>query len=462
MGSALENYRKRVNPGSTNPNTNTFLSGNSIFEKTKGVRVYSIVLNSNHPRFNELGGWNALGAIEYTEISSKAPSGTQTSVAYPFYPNIKHYPLINEIVYILDLPSNKISQALFSSVKKYYLDSISLWNHPHHNALPPPPTPDTSLEILNDYQSTAGGLVRRIVDDPNVDNPEGTEASGIFLGNTFKEKANIHPLLPFEGDIIYEGRWGNSIRFGSTNINRYNINQAIENYNWWSESSDKKNSGDPITIIRNGQGNRSEEGWSPITENPDIDNSSIYLTSTQKLSTINETFSKLENRGYNVGSYKNSNTPLPTSLEQYSNPQILLNSNRIVLNTSTDSIILNSFNGIHLSTPASTGNINLDSNVITMDSNFIYLGNQSVAIEPIVLGNKLLDTLRLLLESFSKMNDALSKAKTEIVIEGKYATLFELRTTAKMIKPTLDEIKKLLGTSNEDSVILSKTTFTKE
>lgn len=460
--SALENYRKRANPGSTNPNTNAFLSGNSIFEKTKGVRVYSVVLTSNHPRFNELGGWNALGAIEYVEISSKNPSSAQLSVAYPFYPNIKHYPLVNEIVYILDLPSNRISQALFSSVKKYYLDSISLWNHPHHNALPPPPTPDTSLEILNDYQSTAGGLVRRIVDDPNVDNPDGTEASGIFLGNTFKEKANIHPLLPFEGDIIYEGRWGNSIRFGSTNINNYNINQAIENYNWWSESSDKKNSGDPITIIRNGQGNRSEEGWSPIIENPDIDNSSIYLTSTQKLSIINETFSKQENRGYNVGSYKNSNTSLPTSLEQYSNSQILLNSDRIVLNSTSDNVVLNSQGGIHLSTPASIGNINLDSNVVTMDSNFIYLGNQSVAIEPLVLGNRLLDTLRLLLESFSRINDALSNAKTDIVIEGTYATLFELNATAKTIKPTLDEIKKLLGVSNEDSIILSKTIFTKE
>jgi len=460
--SSLENYRKRANPGSTNPNTNALLSGNSIFEKTKGVRVYSVVLTSNHPRFNELGGWNALGAIEYVEISSKNPSSAQLSVAYPFYPNIKHYPLVNEIVYILDLPSNRISQALFSSVKKYYLDSISLWNHPHHNALPPPPTPDTSLEILNDYQSTTGGLVRRIVDDPNVDNPDGTEASGIFLGNTFKEKANIHPLLPFEGDIIYEGRWGNSIRFGSTNINNYDINQAIENYNWWSESSDKKNSGDPITIIRNGQGNRSEEGWFPIIENPDIDNSSIYLTSTQKLSTINKTFSKQENKGYNVGSYKNSNTPLPTSLEQYSNPQILLNSSRIVLNSTSDNVVLNSQGGIHLSTPASIGNINLDSNVVTIDSNSIYLGNRSSAIEPLVLGNRLLDTLRLLLTSLYEINKALSKAKTDIVTEGTYTTLFELTATAKTIEPILNKIKNLLGESKEDSTILSKTTFTKE
>lgn len=438
-------------------NKNLIFNSPLFNKNAKSVRVLSIILDDSHPRWNELGEWNAIGIIEYEDISNNNSNNILNGVAYPFHSNIKHYPVPNETVFIINLDSNNKNNK-----KQYYIDVINLWNHPHHNAFPGIDS-NFSKEISNDYQSsTSGGLVRRIVDDPNVDNPDGTEASGIFLGNTFKEKANIHPLLPFEGDIIYEGRWGNSIRFGSTNINRYNINSETENYNWWSKSSDKENSGDPITIIRNGQGNRSEEGWIPIIENPDIDNSSIYLTSTQKLSIINETFSKQENRGYNVGSYKNSNTPLPTSLEQYFNPQILLNSNRIVLNSTSDNVVLNSQGGIHLSTPASIGNINLDSNIVTMDSNFIYLGNQSVAIEPLVLGNRLLDTLRLLLKSLYEINKALSKAKTDIVTEGTYTTLFELTATAKTIEPILNEIKKLLGESKEDSIILSKTTFTKE
>jgi hypothetical protein len=37
------------------------------------------------------------------------------------------------------------------------------------------------------------------------------QSTEIFLGTTFKERSNIHPLLPFEGDVIQEGRWGNSI-----------------------------------------------------------------------------------------------------------------------------------------------------------------------------------------------------------------------------------------------------------
>ena len=272
--------------------------------------------------------------------------------------------------------------------------------------------------------------------------------------------ANIHPLLPFEGDTIYESRWGSSIRFGSTIINNFN---QTEDYNWWSDNNDKAKSGDPITIIRNGQGDRDDQGWEPIIENIDIDNSSIYLTSTQKLSTVNERLSDEVGLGYNINSYNNSIINPPTSLQQYSNSQILLNSSRVVLNSTFDNIILNSQLGIHLSTPGSDGNINLDSNTTTIDSNFIYLGNQSTAIEPLVLGNRLLDVLRLLLNSISQMNNALSNAKTDIITKkGTYAYLSELNAVAKITKPSLDEITKLLGISNENSVILSKTTFTKE
>jgi hypothetical protein len=65
----------------------------------------------------------------------------------------------------------------------------------------------------------------------------------------FTEKSNIFPLYPFEGDVIFEGRWGNSIRFGSTNILPTPANPNFPLNAW---SSTRKN-GDPITIIRNGQ-----------------------------------------------------------------------------------------------------------------------------------------------------------------------------------------------------------------
>ena len=40
----------------------------------KAVRVLSIVLDETHPRFKELGEWNALGIIEYEDIVNPLPS----------------------------------------------------------------------------------------------------------------------------------------------------------------------------------------------------------------------------------------------------------------------------------------------------------------------------------------------------------------------------------------------------
>ena len=66
-------------------------------------------------------------------------------------------------------------------------------------------------------------------------------------------------LLAFAGDIIVEGRWGNSIRFGST----AKTDNIIYTNNW----SNTGDNGDPITILRNGQPIDSpDNGFTPIIE----------------------------------------------------------------------------------------------------------------------------------------------------------------------------------------------------
>ena len=59
----------------------------------------------------------------------------------------------------------------------------------------------------------------------------------------FKEIENVRPLQPYLGDIMLEGRYGQSIRFGST------ISGSRVPNNWSNEGQ----AGNPITIIRNGQ-----------------------------------------------------------------------------------------------------------------------------------------------------------------------------------------------------------------
>jgi hypothetical protein len=326
------------------------------------VRVVSIVLNEEHPRFKELGEWNGLGTIEFQLVTNPINS-TNYPTAIPLSSNTKKFPLVNEIVYLLSLPNTDIGN-ITSNSTLYYIDVVSLWNHPHHNAFPSNPNllPPSQQK---DYIETQVGNVRRVTD----------QSTEIFLGNTFKERSNIHPLLPFEGDIMYEGRWGNSIRLGSTVQNTPN--------NWSSSGED----GDPLIIIRNGQGQQTEEGWIPIVENINNDESSIYLTSNQTI--------PLTPSSANYLSYKNNP---PTNPSQYTNKQIVLNSGRLIFNSSEDHILFSSNKSINLN---AVEGVNVDTPTVTLQTNKIFLGSKN-AVEPLLLGNQTVILLNQLIGNLSQ------------------------------------------------------------
>jgi len=274
--------------------------------RLKAVRVLDIILDINHPLASEYGNYDAIGTIFYYELDGNNPNinPKNASTASPLFSHLKYYPLINEIVLILTTNDKDIYESKQKTT--YYLPQVNMWGHPHHNALPTVKGLE-SEQTTNDYQQTEAGLVRKIEDG-------GTD---INLGQYFKEQLNIKPLLPYEGDMILEGRFGNSIRFGSTNIS-----DEISNPNGWS---DLGNTGDPITIIRNGQSsNLDEKGWIPTTENINEDASSIYLTSNQRIQNFQQASPYMDS--WNAEYIK------PQTIEQS-----LLISSPIELNTIIDS-----------------------------------------------------------------------------------------------------------------------------
>jgi hypothetical protein len=326
------------------------------------VRIKSIVLDESHPRFKELGEWNGLGIIEYEAIDNPIASSPPLPIARPLMSNNKSLPLINEIVFLLSLPNTGIGEFTTSN-DNYYLTTIALWNHPHHNAYPTQPS-GLPPSQQKDYIQSQIGNVRRVTD----------QSTEINLGKTFKERSNIHPLLPFEGDTIYEGRWGNSIRMGSTVPNTPN--------NWSSIGQ----SGDPLTILRNGQGNQSDEGWIPTVEDINNNDSSIYLTSTQQI--------PLNPASSDYTSY--SSNP-PESPQKYSGKQIILSSGRLVFNTTNDHLLLSSNKSINLN---ALGGVNIDTNTFTVQSTNVYLGSKS-ATEPLLLGNQTVNLINQLISTLS-------------------------------------------------------------
>lgn len=210
-----------------------------------------------------------LGAIQY-EIMYSAKSIPNdkpiTKPAYPIFKFMTQYPLIGEIVLIFAGPTPRLNEGTYE-VDYYYLPAYALWGSVNHNAFH---NMQEYAEFLKSYYSQPGYNF-----DVNSPVPE------MPIGTYFQEKT-VKSLRPFEGDTIFEGRFGQSIRFGSTNPTK-------NTENTWSNTGDN---GAPITIIRNGPGNSPvtskdlrviRNPWNPVVEDVNYDASSIYLTSGQSI-----------------------------------------------------------------------------------------------------------------------------------------------------------------------------------
>ena len=356
----------------------------ALSEKMIAGRVIDIILDSDHPRFDEFNGFAGLGTIIVDRVENTPSNVSNNSSvllsATPLLPNIKNYPLINEIVLLLYLPNTGLFQN-DDSKSYYYLNPISLWNNQHLNAFPNITTKSQKQNSeRKSYQAIEEGQTRKSSD----------EQISYDYGSTFIERSNIHPLLPYQGDIIIEGRWGNSIRFGST--------VKTDNLVYFNDWSNNGQNGNPITIIRNGQPEVvSNEGYLPIVENINTDLSSIYLTSNQ---TIPLDTPVNENPATTSQPYQ--------SVQTYEGSQVILNSDRLVFNTKLDSIILNSSQTISLASSGPIGIYSQNGEVVLQSAKRkVKLGGTNAG-QPLIKGNVFLNDFKLLIEKLQTLSEKLT------------------------------------------------------
>jgi hypothetical protein len=359
---------------SDNSNNSSFK--NEIFS----ARVRYVILDDKtEPNiFKKYGEWSSIGSLFFSRINNPNPDNSLVTdnFAKPLFPNNKLFPLKNEIVYIISLPSSEI-QGDVNSINYYYFQPVNIWNSVHHNAIPDPINGNSiPISQQHDYLQTEIGTVRRVTNN----------STEINLGNTFKEKINIKNIQPFEGDIIYEGRWGQNIRFGST-VKNSNI------FNPWSKSG---TDGDPLIIIKNGQYDDGKDAWIPQVEDINKDKSSIYLTSTQSI--------PIEVSSNNYNSYTNS----PISTDKFIGEQIILNSGRLLFNSKNDSILLSSKKTINLNSQES---VNIDTKKFIVNSPSVLLGGKE-ATESIILGDTFLSDMSQLLTKIIELSIALPSVGT--------------------------------------------------
>jgi hypothetical protein len=341
-------------------------------------KVLSIIMDSSHPRFIEKGQNKSIGVIEFEQFSPPSQVAGKPPTAQPLFPNLSHLPLKNETVLILKLPGRG-SQVNQSKTECFYLPPINIWNTPHVNPL----QPTTNVPASKNQIPVSNTDVSLGAYQPPPPTQKGkSTAFTNSLGKYVVERGNIQGILPYAGDVILEGRFGNSLRLGNTINNSPTTDQNGVNWkNTWSSFGEN---GNPITILRNGQYSSNLPGEGYYIENINKDPSSIWLTSNQSV--------PMKLTSFNPSSY--SKPPHPQS--SFVNPQVIINANRVIINAKSDSILLSSQKSVGIS---SNGSLNFSSKKETIiDTSLLKLGNIT-AKEPLLRGDITMDYLNELFDS---------------------------------------------------------------
>ena len=362
-------------------------------------RVVEVILDEQHPQYFAKGGAISINGVFFKPLSSFKTEKNyhELPFAYQFSSNIKNVPLVGEIIKVVPqpVPSGK---DVGSRTRKFYTNVINIWNNANSNFYPD----------LNDNK--------------DID---------LSQEGTFKELGDVNPIGSSPGDIQFEGRQGQSIRFTG----------GKSRSTPWVNAN---NIGKPIIIISNGQKD-TDKGFTTISEDINEDSSSIYMVSDHTIP-LNQASSKRD-------AYDES----PITADQFNGNQILINGGRLFFNAKSHDIQLSSVESIGLNTE---GSINLDSkSYLCLDSSRIYLGAKSRAAssrfkEPVIKGNQLENYLNSILNVLSGMASDMASART---VKGH--SIPNLNKRGLLAKATIAKLRTIINPSGP-SQLKSKKVYT--
>jgi len=272
----------------------------------------------------------------------------------PFYTNIKQIPVPGELVLIF-LSIDHKSTVDNDDAQWYYMPSpMSISSNINNNILP---------TVTDEFE-----------EDEKFE----------------QEKYIVSTLQPYRGDLMLEGRFGNSIRFSSTI-------DFKQDYSFPGNWSGNKN-GDPILVLSNGREYKEDKQF--VTEDIEKDKSSLYLTSTQKINNL-----------------KFTTTPLGFDTSGKSN--FIGIADQIVLRAKQGKTIVDSQDNILLNTPKQV-NIGGDTNLAPLPQ-----GDELQSI--------LLD-IAFVLATPHSVQGAISNTIAQDKISGLMSKIFKMNSTKYKIK----------------------------
>jgi hypothetical protein len=112
-----------------------------------------------------------IGTIWFTNPEDPIPSTGNIKLlkAKPFFPNINQYPLVNEVVYILILPSYE-AQSFTTEVNFYYISPVNLWGSQFLNYFKPNLPGAQSLNSLFPNELVSLGVPNQGINDMMIGN----------------------------------------------------------------------------------------------------------------------------------------------------------------------------------------------------------------------------------------------------------------------------------------------------
>lgn len=415
---------------STKRDNKILQSGRSIIQFEPAI-VLDVVLDDSHPMFSTSG--SGLGNVSAPFENPPDILGNPLSIkdrdyfsigtalvrlcythekveksaliwAVPLDSTLISVPILNEVVHVVKIFD-----------KFYYTSKVNTRGNCNSNA-------DFRFEMTygKKEKNVSYGPVKLSGPTSRLDCFPNGSISGFhgILGNYFWFNKNIRNLRRFEGDVILEGRFGQSLRMGAYDKERKNDCGDYENYVSGDESF---GGGNPMILIRNRQrpislttdqrlhprltpisGSISEKSFTGyVSEDVNNDGSSIHMTSGKTVSDFKTTcykspFSKTFNQEQIKFSPANSTKfEFPT----LNKDQVVIHSDRLIFSSRfgesmhfskkrymvvTDSeYTVDSHDQIVMSTNSK----------MVINSPAIYLGEYDQTGEPALLGQTTVDWL---------------------------------------------------------------------
>lgn len=229
------------------------------------AQVLDVCIDESHELFNEASDIGLIRYIPYqpTNIMRGEFEEDLNYYAWPINRNFVRYPLPGEIVIVYMSPGDDlvdplgIKQGVF--IRSYYDQNVTIHNNPTYNINP---------EIKKDQ---FGVRQNAIVGQQEAEQRFDQKIESI---NSYKQDNKVkifRQLRPYEGDFILQGRFGNTIRFGST------IDSTTETQ--WKGGV----AGDPVMVLRVDRRTTTDSKDLFIAEDINVDDATIMMCSGQKV-----------------------------------------------------------------------------------------------------------------------------------------------------------------------------------